>query len=76
MTLMLQCVFWNPVVAADGHTYEESFIREYVKHHGTSPATQHAMDDNTLIPNVSVKQHVQQLQRNLQSLEADITSLC
>lgn len=72
---MLQRIFQNPVVAADGHTYEEHFIREYIKHHGRSPATQCAMANKILIASLAVKQRVQQLQRKLQTLEAELGSL-
>ena len=65
-------MFRNPVIAADGHTYEEGFIREYIKHHGTSPATQCAMNPKILTPDLSVKHRLQQLQHKLQTLEAEL----
>lgn len=69
---VLQRIFQNPVVAADGHTYEEAFIREYIKHNSTSPVTQCAMDHNIMNPNLSVRQRVQHLQHELQTLEAEL----
>lgn len=73
--IVLQRISQSPVVAADGHTYEEGFIREYIKQHGTSLATQCVMDHNILNPNLSVKQCLQHLQRQLQTLEAELDFL-
>lgn len=51
-------VFTDPVVAADGHTYERSAIEQWFQSHNTSPLTGAIMHDKTLRPNYQVKQSI------------------
>ena len=41
----------DPVMAADGHTYERRAITDWFAHHDTSPITNLALDNTNLIPN-------------------------
>ena len=36
---MAQALFLDPVIAADGHTYEKAAITEWLQEHQTSPVT-------------------------------------
>jgi len=42
----------DPVVAADGHTYEREAITRWLSEHGTSPLTGLALPSRSLFPNV------------------------
>ena len=46
-----QRLFQDPVIAADGRTYERKAITRWLREHGTSPITRQAMDVNTLQTN-------------------------
>ena len=48
----------DPVVAADGFTYERSSITEWLSSHSTSPTTNEHMDSKTLFPNVSIRAQI------------------
>jgi hypothetical protein len=48
----------DPVVAADGFTYERASITEWLASHSTSPTTNQAMDSKTLFPNVSIRAQI------------------
>ena len=41
----------EPVIAADGHTYEKAAITEWLKTSDRSPLTNQRLDNKTLIPN-------------------------
>ena len=50
----------DPVMAADGHTYERRAITEWFAHHDTSPITNLALDNKHLIlPNHLARAHAQ-----------------
>ncbi len=51
-------VMEDPVVAADGFTYERASITEWLASHSTSPTTNQAMDSKTLFPNVSIRAQI------------------
>ena len=54
----------DPVIAADGHTYEHSAMEHWLQGSSTSPVTADKLPHTRLIPNVLVKsalaQHAQQ----------------
>ena len=54
-TGVLGQVFEDPVVAADGHTYERWAIEEWLKQHSNSPKTRQFMTNDTLQPNHAIK---------------------
>lgn len=45
----------DPVVAADGHSYEREAIEEWLKKHDTSPVTNLKLRNKTLIPNHALR---------------------
>lgn len=47
--------FKEPVSCSDGHTYEKSFINEWLKKNDTSPITGLELSDTRLIPNHAIK---------------------
>ncbi|KAF0694517.1 Aste57867_14599 [Aphanomyces stellatus] len=49
-------VMLDPVVAADGHSYERSAISQWLKHHNTSPITNVALASKALYANHTLKQ--------------------
>lgn len=48
-------VMRDPVIAADGHTYEREAIDEWLRTTKESPVTGQPMDAQTLIPNLAIK---------------------
>ncbi|CAF1464822.1 unnamed protein product [Adineta ricciae] len=50
--------FRDPVIAADGHTYERENITQWLQENETSPLTNESMDISTLRPNHTVKRMV------------------
>jgi len=45
----------DPVIAADGHTYERSAIEIWLKKHDTSPLTNLRLPHKHLVPNYALK---------------------
>ena len=62
-SVCVQVVMANPVIAADGHTYEHSAIQHWLQGSSTSPVTREKLPHTRLVPNVLVKsalaQHAQ-----------------
>ena len=54
-SLMLQELLVDPVVAADGHTYERHEITEWLKTKDSSPMTNERMEHKYLIPNLALR---------------------
>lgn len=50
----------DPVIAADGHTYERSAMHSWLQHHQTSPVTGAALAHVKLVPNVVIRGVIQQ----------------
>ena len=53
-------VMANPVIAADGHTYERSAIEEWFKNNDTSPITNLLVASTVLTPNFALKSMLKQ----------------
>ena len=53
--VLQQVVMRDPVIAADGHTYERQAMEAWLLHHCTSPVTRHPLTHTRLIPNVIVR---------------------
>ena len=53
--LCVQELLRDPVVAADGHTYERQHIFEWLQKSNTSPMTNEPMDHQHLIPNLALR---------------------
>ena len=45
----------EPVVAADGHTYERAAMQHWLQHPPTSPVTQALLPHTPLVPNLLIK---------------------
>ncbi|KAG2378598.1 hypothetical protein C9374_008237 [Naegleria lovaniensis] len=61
----------EPVIAADGRTYEKELITQWLReHNGTSPFTRENIGTNT-IENVHIKNEIQRFFTTLKSLESD-----
>lgn len=57
-----QQVMEDPVVCADGHSYERTCIQEwFARGHRTSPKTNHPLPNMTLIPNISLRNTIEEL---------------
>ena len=54
-------IFNDPVVAADGHTYERSAIEQWLETHDPSPATGLELVSKQLIPNHSLRSLILEL---------------
>jgi hypothetical protein len=48
-------VMRDPVVAADGHTYERAAIQRWFKGHNTSPVTNVPVPHKHLNPNIALR---------------------
>jgi len=53
--MLLQEVLRQPVIAADGHTYEKTAIEEWLLQHNASPVTRLALAHFCLVPNLSIR---------------------
>jgi hypothetical protein len=54
--MAFQCVLMqDPVVAADGHTYNREDIENWFKEHSTSPHTNEEFEDKVLRPNIAIR---------------------
>ena len=53
--LHVQAQMKDPVIAADGHSYERAAIEEWLQTHSTSPVTSQPLSHTRLIPNVLVR---------------------
>ena len=53
--MLLQEVLRQPVIAADGHTYEKTAIEAWLLQHNASPVTQLAFAHFCLVPNLSIR---------------------
>ncbi len=51
----MQEVFEDPVVAADGFTFEREAIEAWLKQHNTSPMTNMQLPHTSLIPNHALR---------------------
>ncbi len=69
-------VLEDPVVAADGHTYEREAIEQWLRSPpATSPLTNIVLPDTSLRPNIALRNRIQghgALQRQLQRLQAQV----
>ena len=65
----------RPVVAADGHSYEESAMRRWFQTgNRTSPMTNAQLPNRTLVPNIALRQAIEEW-RNAQPLAVDADRL-
>ena len=45
----------DPVIAADGHSYERSAIEIWLQKHDTSPVNSSVMPHKRIVPNISIR---------------------
>ena len=53
----------EPVIAADGRTYEKQALSAWLQKHNTSPVTGEALEHVLLVPNNVIKSLIQQQQQ-------------
>ena len=53
----------DPVIAADGTTYERICIERWLESHDTSPKTNQVLPSKALIPNYSIRNCIHKLKR-------------
>ena len=63
ITIRQQSIRWqvdmvDPVIAADGSTYERTAIQQWLQQHNTSPVTGVALAHTRLVPNIVVRQAI------------------
>ena len=51
----LQALMVEPVIAADGHTYEKAAIETWLQQHTISPVTGDFLPHTRIVPNVLIK---------------------
>ena len=54
-----QVTMVDPVIAADGHTYERAAIQQWLQTRSTSPVTLLPLPHTRLVPNVLAKTAIQ-----------------
>ena len=66
----------DPVIAADGHTYERRAITEWFAHHDTSPNTNLVLDNkHWILPNHNVRALAQRFRDECRAAGVDPDSL-
>ncbi len=58
---LTRSIFIEPVLAMDGHTYEKTAIEDWLSKIGTSPATGQPLFKEQLIPNLAVREIIDEL---------------
>ncbi|CAF1088843.1 unnamed protein product, partial [Didymodactylos carnosus] len=58
-------LFHNPVLAEDGHTYEEQAIIDWINKNGTSPITRQPLSVEQLRPNYAIKKMIETFERSV-----------
>ena len=51
-------IFQDPVVAADGNTYERLHIENWLRTHHTSPVTSQPLPHKHLVPNLAIRKMI------------------
>lgn len=67
-------VMQDPVICADGITYERAEITKWLEKHSTSPKTKDVLPNKTLIPNLALKAAIDKMKRehpNWESLDKE-----
>ena len=63
--------FTDPVIAADGYTYEKGRIEEWLKTHDTSPTTGEKLESRALIPNLALRNLSEKIKKGTEITETD-----
>lgn len=67
----------NPVICADGHTYEREAIETWLRNNSRSPKTNQQLSSKELLPNYALKSAIDamaQLHESLKSFSSDLRS--
>lgn len=59
----------NPVIAADGHTYDKVAMEQWLQQHDSSPVTGSMLRHTRLVPNVIIKNIIAQQQQQQMLLQ-------
>ena len=51
--IYVQVMMTDPVIAADGHSYEKAAMENWLQDHAMSPVTKQALDHPWLTPNIN-----------------------
>ena len=54
----------NHVIGSDGHTYEKEYIEKWLRNNNTSPITKAPMFIHELIPNIALRNTIQEFTSN------------
>ncbi len=65
----------DPVIAADGHTYERADIREWLAKNNTSPFTSETLENKLLIPNHMARKAIDSALENFKKKLASETTV-
>ena len=65
----------DPVIAADGHTYERSGIERWLTNHTTSPVTRAVLRNQELLPNHQLKSQIEQWREDQKGVTARLKRL-
>ena len=65
----------DPVIAADGHTYERSGIAKWLTNHTTSPVTRAVLRNQELTPNHLIKSQIEQWREDQKGVTARLKRL-
>jgi TPR repeat protein len=66
-----QGIMIEPVITADGNTYERLAIQQWLEKHDTSPKTNLPLTHKHLVPNLAMKQQIEELVLS-ETLDSDI----
>jgi hypothetical protein len=53
--IYVQVMMTDPVIAADGHSYEKAAMENWLQDHAMSPVTKQALDHPWVTPNINLR---------------------
>jgi len=56
--IYVQVMMTDPVIAADGHSYEKAAMEDWLQNHAMSPVTKQALDHPWLTPNINLRKFI------------------
>jgi hypothetical protein len=57
--MAMQVLMCEPVIAADGYTYEKTALQKWLQDSVLSPVTGNMMEHTTFLPNIAIKSSIQ-----------------
>lgn len=67
--------FTNPVIAADGHTYEKKAILQWLETHNTSPLTGQKLTSKLIVNNFALKDCMEETQKKLKQQKSKLEQI-